>query len=130
MLRFAMAKTTHLISASNAARPSRPIPLKTPFWNTSRLICEAIAARTLLAFEYDGHRRVVAPYLHGAGRRNVDLVRAVQVGGSSRSGQFGVGKLWTITKMVDVRSTGEPFVPDDPTYNPDDAAMLRIHCRV
>jgi hypothetical protein len=130
MLRFAMAKTRRLASPSEAATPSPPIPLRTPFWNTSRLICEAIAARTLLEFGYDGHRRIVAPYLHGAGRRNVDLLRGVQVGGSSRSGQFGVGKLWTVAKMVDVRPTGETFVPDDPSYNPVDLAMIRIHCRV
>jgi hypothetical protein len=125
-----MGKTTRLASLPNAASPSSPIPLKTPFWNTSRLICEAIADRRLLAFEYDGYPRVVAPYLHGVGRRNVDLLRAVQVGGSSRSGQFGIGKLWTVTKMVDVRATSEHFVPDDPGYSPDDAAMARIHCRV
>jgi hypothetical protein len=54
----------------------------------------------------------------------------VQVGGWSRSGQFGVGKLWTIAKIVGVRSTGEPFAPDDPAYKPEDTAMIRIHCRV
>jgi hypothetical protein len=124
-----MAKTTGA-PPPNDPPSSSPIPLKTPLWNTSRLICEAIANRTLLAFEYDGHTRIVAPYLHGVGHRKVDILRAVQVGGWSRSGQFGVGKLWTVTKMVEVRSTGESFQPDDPSYNPDDTAMLRIHCRV
>jgi hypothetical protein len=125
MLRFVMTKTGRLPSPSDAV-----IPLRTPLWNTSQLICQAIAERTLLEFGYAGHRRVVAPYLHGVGRRNLDLLRAVQVGGSSRSGQFGTGKLWTVTKMVELRPTGEHFVPNDPTYNPADPAMIKIHCRV
>lgn len=125
MLRFVMTKTRRLPSSSDAV-----IPLRTPLWNTSRLICEAIAKRTLLEFAYDGHPRIVAPYLHGVGRRNIDLLRAVQVGGSSRSGQLGIGKLWTLTKMVEVRPTGKHFVPNDPAYNPADPAIIKIHCRV
>jgi hypothetical protein len=125
MLRFVMTKIRRLPTPSDAV-----IPLKTPLWNTSQLICEAIAERTLLEFGYEGHRRIVAPYLHGVGRRRLDLLRAVQVGGSSRSGQLGIGKLWTVAKMVEVRPTGEHFVPNDPTYNPADPAMIKIHCRV
>jgi hypothetical protein len=58
------------------------------------------------------------------------MLRAIQVGGSSRSGRFGVGKLWGVAKMREVRIVDEPFVPDDPDYNPDDPSMTRIHCRV
>lgn len=124
-----MAKTEGSGPPSRDA-PSSPIPLKTALWTTTRVICDAIADRTLLTFEYDGHPRIVAPYVHGVGQRNGDVLRAVQVGGWSRSGQFGVGKLWTIAKIVGVRSTGEPFAPDDPAYKPEDTAMIRIHCRV
>jgi hypothetical protein len=92
-------------------------------------ICDAIRARRLLAFEYEGHRRVAAPYCHGFNRGG-EMLRAVQVGGSSRSGRFGVGKLWSIAKMREIRVVDESFVPDDPDYNPDDTAMARIHCRV
>ena len=58
------------------------------------------------------------------------MIRAVQVGGSSRSGSFGVGKLWNVAKMCEVRIADETFVPDDPDYNPDDTSFRRIHCRV
>lgn len=95
-----------------------------------RHICEAIQARMLLEFDYDGHHRVVAPYCHGVTTRGVESLRAVQVGGESRSGGFGYGKLWTVAKMTNFRTTGEPFAPDDPNYNPDDSAMAEIHCRV
>jgi hypothetical protein len=94
------------------------------------VVCDAIARRVLLAFQYDGHHRVVAPYLHGTGSRGAEQLRGVQVAGTSRSGSFGTGKLWTIAKIVGLRATNEPFLPDDPSYEPDDSAMARIHCRV
>jgi hypothetical protein len=94
------------------------------------LICKAIGSRSLLAFDYDGRRRIVAPYCHGFGARGVEFLRAIQVGGGSRSGGFGFGKLWTVSRMGAVRVSGDSFVPDDPSYNPNDSAMVRIHCRV
>jgi hypothetical protein len=94
------------------------------------VVCEAIRGRSLLEFEYEGRHRVVAPYCHGISGRGVEVLRAVQVGGSSRSGGFGFGKLWAVGKMTGVRLAPESFLPDDPDYNPDDSGMKQIHCRV
>jgi hypothetical protein len=94
------------------------------------LLCEAIVTRRLLAFTYEGHARVVAPYCHGLTRSGSEVLRAVQPRGSSRSGHFGSGKLWTVSKMRLVRTLAEAFVPDDPDYEPNDSAMERVHCRV
>jgi hypothetical protein len=94
------------------------------------LLCEAIRTKHLLAFTYDGHPRVVAPYCHGFTRAGDEVLRAVQLRGSSRSGHFGTGKLWTVSKMRLARSLAEPLVADDPDYEPNDSAMARIHCRV
>ncbi len=89
-------------------------------------ICHAVARLCLIAFDYDGVRRVVRPYCHGFTRTGAETLRAVEVGG--RDGRFG--KLWTVAKMQDLRLTDEKFIPDDPDYNPDDSAMVEIHCRV
>jgi hypothetical protein len=94
-----------------------------------QIICEAIRKRALLEFHYDGRLRVVAPYCCGVSTRDTDVLRAIQVRGSSASGK-GFGKLWTIDKMVDVHALNETFTPDDPNYNPDDSAMKQIYCRV
>lgn len=94
------------------------------------LLCEAIATKKLLAFTYDGHARVVAPYCHGFTRKGDEVLRAVQLRGSSRSGHFGSGKLWSVSKMRLVRTLAEDFVADDPDYEPNDSAMTRVHCRV
>jgi hypothetical protein len=93
-------------------------------------LCTAIRSRTLLEFDYEGMPRIVAPYCHGTTSKNVEVLRAIQVGGASRSGGFGFGKLWHISKMQNVRNTSERFVPTDPNYNPDDSVMSRVHCCV
>ena len=95
-----------------------------------RLLCEAIATKTLLAFTYDGHARVVAPYCHGFTRAGDEALRAVQLRGSSRSGHFASGKLWTVSKMRLVRTLEERFVADNPDYDPNDSAIVRVHCRI
>jgi hypothetical protein len=93
-------------------------------------ICSAISGRLVLEFDYGDDRRIVHPYCHGLTRARVETLRAVQVGGTSRSQGFGFGKLWTVSKIRGLRVTDEVFVPDDPDYNPDDVAMVEIHCRI
>ena len=95
------------------------------------LLCEAIATKKLLAFTYDGHPRVVAPYLHGwTPRRRRVAARRAGARVEPRGATFAGGKLWTVSKMRLVRTLEERFVPDDPGYEPNDSAMVRIHCRV
>jgi hypothetical protein len=95
---------------------------------TDSLVCVAIRERRVLEFVYDGKPRVVEPYCHGVTAKGADSLRAVQTGGQGSG--FGFGKMWTIAKMTNVRLTDRGFVPDDPNYNPDDSALVRIHCRV
>jgi len=92
-------------------------------------ICTAIRKRVRLEFEYDGKHRLVEPYCHGR-TKNGEALRAVQVGGESRSRGFGFGKLWMVERMSVLRATDQPFAPADPTYNPNDSAMIEIHCCV
>lgn len=94
------------------------------------VICEAIRKRALLEFKYQGRHRVVAPYCHGLSPRDVEILRAVQLRGSSNSSGYGFGKLWFVAEMVDLRVLEETFTPDDPHYDPNDTAMKKIHCRI
>jgi hypothetical protein len=104
-----------------------PRPGGPPFPRRLELdICEAIARRLLLAFDYGGSRRVVQPYCHGFTRSGAETLRAVEVNARGRA----FGKLWTVAKIQNLLLTTEPFTPDDPDYNPDDSAMAGIHCRV
>jgi hypothetical protein len=94
------------------------------------VICVAIWNRRLLSFDYYGKRRLVAPYCHGVTRRGNEVVRAIQLRGDGPDDGFGFGKLWRVSEMRAIRLTAERFEADDPNYNPDDRAMVRIHCRV
>jgi hypothetical protein len=94
------------------------------------LICEAIRRRVLLEFHYQGKLRVVAPYCHGVSTRGNEVLRAIQVRGTSRSGGLGIGKLWYVSEIDEPRMLDEAFAPDDRQYNPDDSAMKHVHCRV
>lgn len=89
-------------------------------------ICEAITRCCLLAFDYNGIRRVVQPYCHGFTRTGGETLRAIEVGTGGRV----FGKLWTVAKMKRLRLNSEHFIPDDPDYNPNDSSMVEIHCRV
>ena len=92
------------------------------------IICDAIRKRLLLEFRYGGLPRVVEPYAHGTSARGVEVLRAVQVGGSSNSGSFGFGKLWSVDDITALRITTEAFPADDPNYDPNDSDMQTIHC--
>jgi hypothetical protein len=94
------------------------------------IICDAIRKRLLLEFRYHGLPRIVEPYCHGISTRGVEVLRGVQVGGSSNSGGFGFGKLWAVADMTALRMTAETFPADDPHYHPDDSGMQSIHCRI
>jgi hypothetical protein len=93
-------------------------------------ICDAIHRLRVVEFDYGDGQRIVHPYCHGVTGTGAESLRAVQVGGSSRPGGLGFGKLWTVAKIKNLRVTDSEFVPDDPDYNPDDSAMVEIHCRV
>jgi len=94
------------------------------------LICQAIRRKVLLQFQYQGRLRIVAPYCHGISSKGAEVLRAVQLRGSSSSNAFGFGKLWSVAQTERMLLLAESFVPDDPTYNPDDVAMKLIHCRI
>lgn len=97
---------------------------------SAALICEAIRKRARLEFRYAGRHRVVEPYCLGISTKGVEVLRAVQVRGSSSSRGYGFGKLWTVAAIEELRLTGEAFEPNDPQYNPNDSAMKAIRCRI
>jgi hypothetical protein len=96
----------------------------------TNIFCEAIRRLALLEFHYKGHLRVVQPYCFGVSTRDVNVLRAVQVRGSSSSNTLGIGKLWSAVEVLAPRILDETFTPNDPLYNPNDVAMKRIYCRI
>ena len=91
-------------------------------------ICEAIARRRLLAFEYHGHERLVEPHCHGVSAERHELVRAFQVGGTGASGSLG-WKLFDVDDVYELRIVDHTFQPR-PDFKRDDDAMHPVHCCV
>ncbi len=93
------------------------------------MICDAIAQRTLLEFDYDGAHRVVEPHCFGISSKGHRVLRAFQVAGQSAvSGGLG-WKLFAEEKMVALRLGIGGFSPR-PDYNPNDERMTSIICRL
>jgi hypothetical protein len=92
------------------------------------LICQAIACRRLLAFDYQGHHRVVEPYCHGTGRAGQDFLRAFQISGTSASGPLG-WKLFDLAHVSNLRVLEKQFA-GRADYRAEDKAMHPLHCRV
>jgi predicted DNA-binding transcriptional regulator YafY len=91
-------------------------------------ICRAIQTRTLLAFDYDGHHRIIEPYCHGTGTVGQELLRAYQVAGDSSTGRLG-WKLFDVSRITEMRAINEHFTAR-PDYNPADALMHPVHCGI
>jgi hypothetical protein len=96
----------------------------------STIICRAIQEHRKLTFDYNGLRRIVVPYCYGVSKRDMEVLRAIQVGGASSSHGYGFGKLWTVSEMSALQVSAEQFVPNDPNYNPNDSAMKQVICRI
>ena len=91
------------------------------------IICDAIEARRLLHFVYDGHARTVIPAAYGAHKTTGNpTLRAYQVEGSSSSRQPPFWSLFAEAEMVEP-TIGEAFEGDPPLYDPDDA-HLNVIC--
>jgi len=94
------------------------------------VICDAIRARRLLRFVYDGYERVVEPHLYGINTAGHEALSGYLVGGWSSS-EGGPGwRTYLTDKMHDTAALAEPFTKTRPEYNPDDSRMTRVYCRI
>lgn len=96
----------------------------------NRVICDAIRRRAVIAFTYDGGRRVVEPHCHGVSSAGNEVLRGFQTGGSSGSGEPVGWKLFEVAKIQRLRPQGSTFAAARPGYTPADSAMDHIHCHV
>lgn len=94
------------------------------------LICDAIRARRLLRFVYDGYERIVEPHLYGINTANHEMLSCWLAGGWSRSESEPGWRSYLVREMVDVHVLAEPFAQARAGYNPSDEAFRQVYCRV
>jgi hypothetical protein len=93
---------------------------------SSQLICESIAARSMISFLYSGKQRTVEPHTLGYDKKSALILSAWQTSGGSGEGW----RDFHLEKMTNIVSTGAKFSGPRPGYNPNDSTMTRIVCRL
>ncbi len=93
-------------------------------------ICNAIAARRLLAFSYEGFERIVEPHLCGNNTAGHDALLAWFVRGHSESGAGAGWRTYLLTEMRNLRALEETFASVRPGYDPTDGTTRRVYCRL
>jgi hypothetical protein len=95
------------------------------------LLCSAIRSRRLVTFFYDGGRRMVEPYCHGASEAGHELLRGYQTAGYSRSGVPEGWKMFRLDQLSSLAMTDEVFAATRAEYDPTrDDKMSTIYCRI
>jgi hypothetical protein len=97
---------------------------------SNRAICEAIKKKAVIQFNYEGKLRIVEPQCHGISTAGKEVIRGFQTGGQSRSRGLAAEKLFELSKISDLKETGETFLTPGPHYNPRDKAMVYVHCHL
>lgn len=93
-------------------------------------ICAAIRKRVRLQCEYDERTRIIEPQCHGLTKDLSEVVRVVETSPGNNFGEPFEGKLYTLSKMADLKKTGDKFSRPGPHYNPEDKAMKYVHCHL
>lgn len=90
----------------------------------------AIENRRVVTFTYDGHHRVVEPFLLGLTTAGNPSLRGYQTAGTSTHGQVPGWHLFSLSKIESIEVTQSCFEGVRSFYNPADTAMLRIDAHV
>ena len=93
-------------------------------------ICKAIRKKAVIQFDYDGTARIVEPQAHGISLAGNEVIRCVQKSPSGPSGKSIEGKLYSASKISDLKNTGQSFLKPGAHFNPDDKAMIYVHCHL
>ena len=92
-------------------------------------IINAIHNREFLSFTYRGFSRVVQPTAVGVSRTGSDILRCYQTQG----GHVTPGHEWDlceISKISNLRATGEHFSGEPPEYKRGDKGMITIYAEL
>jgi len=96
----------------------------------NQMICSAIQSRQVIRFYYNGGFRTAEPFCYGVSTAGNEVLRAYQTGGYSESGNPVGWKLFRVSEISSLTTTGEKFFGIRPDYNPQDSAMTTIYCHV
>jgi hypothetical protein len=94
------------------------------------IICDAIRARRLIRFIYEGYERIVEPHVHGINSANHEMLSGWLVGGWSESRPEPGWRNYLVRDMHDVHALADRFDGPRPKYNPFDPQVRQVFCRL
>jgi hypothetical protein len=94
------------------------------------LICDAIRARRLLRFVYEGYERIIEPHSHGINSASREVVSGWLVGGWTRTDTEPGWRNYLVGDMQNVHVLAEPFPGPRPGFNPRTPQMRQIFCEL
>ena len=94
------------------------------------IICDAIRAKRLLRFIYEGYERIVEPHIHGINGANHEMLSGWLVGGWSESRPEPGWRNYLVSDMHDVHALADGFDGPRPKYNPFDPQVRQVFCRL
>lgn len=94
------------------------------------ILCDAIRARRLVRFVYEGYERVVEPHLHGINAANHEILSGWLIGGWSESRPEPGWRNYLVKDMHDVHALADRFDGPRPTYNAFDPKVRQVFCRL
>ena len=94
------------------------------------IICDAIRAKRLLRFVYEGYERIVEPHLHGINSANHEMLSGWLVGGWSESRPEPGWRNYLVRDMHDVHALADRFEGPRPRYNPFDPQVRQVFCHL
>ena len=94
------------------------------------IICDAIRARRLIHFIYEGYERIVEPHVHGINSANHEMLSGWLVGGWSESRPEPGWRNYLVRDMHDVHALADTFEGPRPKYNPFDPHVRQVFCRI
>ena len=96
----------------------------------NQLICDAIGAKRLLRFVYEGYERIVEPHLYGINAANHEALSAWIVEGWSASSDRAGWRNYLVEDMHDIHVLARPFDGPRNGFNRDDPSFRQIYCSV
>ena len=94
--------------------------------NVNKLICDAIAARLVITFVYEGKLRSAEPHLLGYSTRDILTLSAWQLSGGSAEDW----RDFHCTKISNITVTTQGFSAPRRGYNPNGASFPSVICRI
>jgi hypothetical protein len=96
----------------------------------NEIVCNAIRARHLLRFIYEGYERIIEPHIHGVNSANHEMVSGWLVGGWTATRAEEGWRNYLVSEMHDVHALADQFPQPRVGYRPAGRAYRQVFCRI